>query len=74
MKSNSALDDLAPERSFVVQMRADCGPAPDRLRGRVEHVPTGLAARFESLHELASFMTETLAIVEGRAAPHEAGK
>jgi hypothetical protein len=45
---------LSPERAFVVQFR---GPSA----GRVEHVRSGEAARFESREELLAFIDRVLA-------------
>ena len=45
---------LSPERAFVVQFR---GPSA----GRVEHVRSGEAARFETRDELLAFMDRLLA-------------
>jgi len=55
---------FAPEWAFVVQ----CGPEPavdaGRLVGRVEHVVSRQAARFESLDALVAFLTAVLREVE----------
>jgi hypothetical protein len=45
---------LSPERAFVVQFRGPCA-------GRVEHVRSGEAARFESRDELLAFIDRLLA-------------
>ena len=47
---------LSPQRAFVVQFRE--GPAP--WAGRVEHVTSGRAARFQSAEELWAFMTQVV--------------
>ena len=47
---------LSPQRAFVVQFRE--GPAP--WTGRVEHVTSGRAARFQSAEELWAFLTQVL--------------
>jgi hypothetical protein len=49
---------LSPERAFVVQFR---GPSA----GRVEHVRSGEAARFESRDELLAFIDRLLAARKG---------
>ena len=51
---------LSPHRAFVVQFRT--GPAP--VAGRVEHVTSGHATRFQSAQELWDFMTQIVG--EGR--------
>jgi hypothetical protein len=46
---------LSPARAFVVQFR-DGGEATDqRFTGRVEHMTSGHAARFDSADELLAF-------------------
>lgn len=55
------ISDLPLEGAFIVEFRADAATAPpERLRGRVEHVPTGLATRFASADELLDFVREVL--------------
>jgi hypothetical protein len=51
---------LPVSRAFLVQLAADCEPGGQTLRGRVEHVRSGEAARFQSLPELATFMRDVL--------------
>jgi hypothetical protein len=59
---------LPAERSFVVQFRAGSGADRDgSWAGRVEHVVSGRAARFEDCASLRAFITHTLA--EGDRAP-----
>ena len=48
--------ELPVGRAFLVQLASDCDPAGDGVRGRVEHVRTGEATRFQSLRELVTFM------------------
>jgi hypothetical protein len=52
--------ELPVGRAFLVQLASDCDPAGDGVRGRVEHVRTGEAARFQSLPELVTFMLGVL--------------
>ena len=47
---------LPAERAFVVMLHADCRPAMDELRGRIEHVRSGRAIHFGSLLELVAFL------------------
>ena len=48
---------LPPERAFVVEFSADGGtPGDDRLSGRIEHVVSGQATRFESTGEVLAFV------------------
>jgi hypothetical protein len=44
--------------AFVVQLRADADLPRGRVQGRVEHVISGTAARFESLDQLLGFRCE----------------
>ena len=47
--------------AFVVQFRPETNIEARRLEGRVEHIPTSKAARFNSLDELLGFIASTLA-------------
>jgi hypothetical protein len=51
---------LSPLRAFVVQFRA--GSAP--WAGRVEHIVSGRATRFDSAEALEAFLTQVLIDVE----------
>ncbi|MBX3027833.1 hypothetical protein KF840_23305 [bacterium] len=51
---------LPAERAFVVQLRADADPGGGVVRGRIEHLTTGLAAVFESVEELVAHMRAAL--------------
>jgi len=57
---NSGPVELPVGRAFLVQLASDCDPGGDGVRGRVEHVRTGEAARFQSLPELLTFMLGVL--------------
>ncbi len=46
--------------AFVVQFRPDTDIPGGRLSGRVEHIATYRAARFQSLDELLAFMAGVL--------------
>jgi hypothetical protein len=52
---------LPGARAFVVLLSADCDPARDDLRGRVEHVRSGHSVHFESLDELLRFVARITA-------------
>jgi hypothetical protein len=52
---------LPGARAFVVLLHADCDPAAEDVRGRVEHVPSGRTARFESLADLVGFLARITA-------------
>jgi hypothetical protein len=49
-----------PAWAFVVQFGRDTAVDTERMAGRVEHVVSGKAARFQSLDELVTFMTKVL--------------
>ena len=51
---------FAPEQAFVVHLGLETGVDTGRMVGRVEHVVSRKRARFQSLDELVSFMTEVL--------------
>ena len=62
------ISDLPLEAAFIVEFRADAAKAPrDRLGGRIEHVPTGLATRFASADQLLDFVQDVLRTHLGRA-------
>ena len=52
-----------PEQAFVVHFGRETVVDTGHLAGRVEHVVTGKVARFQSLDELVTFMTEVLRTV-----------
>lgn len=54
---------LSPQRAFVVQFRGGAEAEPVRFTGRVEHMTTGHATRFESVEDLVTFVTRVLAMV-----------
>ncbi len=60
---------LPAERAFVVQLRADADLARGVVRGRVEHMLSGAAARFESLEQLVGCMQDALAAAARRSTP-----
>lgn len=54
---------LLPEWAFVVQFRTETEIEQGRWVGRVEHVVSGQATRFDTLDELLTFITRVLATV-----------
>jgi len=52
---------LLPEWAFVVQFRVGTDMEHGQLDGRVEHVVSGQATRFQSPEELLAFMARVLA-------------
>lgn len=61
-------ESLPPEGAFVVQFRVGA-TLSSAASGRIEHVVSGRARRFESVAELMSFVEQTL---NGLAADHKA--
>ncbi|HSP98325.1 MAG TPA: hypothetical protein VL049_13940 [Candidatus Dormibacteraeota bacterium] len=51
---------LPAERAFVIQLRADADLARGLVRGRLEHLTSGIAALFESAEELVSRMHDAI--------------
>jgi hypothetical protein len=56
---------IAPEDSFLVQIRGGSRPADEAVRGRIEHLYTGVSEPFETLAELLDFLGRYF----GRPAP-----
>jgi hypothetical protein len=56
---------LPSNRAFVVQFRAETELAPGRCAGRVEHLVSGQATRFESWEQCQHFIEQALAHVGG---------
>jgi hypothetical protein len=51
---------LPTNRAFVVQLRAEARVEQGEFSGRVEHLVSMRATRFQSLEELATFLRETV--------------
>jgi len=51
---------LAPEHTFVVQVRADTQVEAGQMAGRIEHLVSRQAIMFESLETLLAFMARVL--------------
>lgn len=54
---------LSPYRAFVVQFQAETDAEHGHFAGRVEHMVSGQAVRFQSLEELLMFIAQVLAQV-----------
>ena len=52
---------LPPEGAFVIQFRAGTDVGHHHVEGRVEHVVSGEAERFDSLETLLAFFARVLA-------------
>jgi hypothetical protein len=63
--ATGAVTARSRDAAFVIHL-TDVGAEPgDQAHGRVEHVTTGRATRFDSVDELMLFMRQTLAAVDG---------
>ena len=51
---------LPAKRAFVVQIHADAKVEQGKWQGRVEHLVSYQATRFQSLEELLAFMVKIL--------------
>jgi hypothetical protein len=51
---------LPSDRAFVVQLRWDAAVEQEDFRGRVEHINSMQAARFESVEELLAFIARVV--------------
>ena len=51
---------LPAKRAFVVQIHADAKVEQGKWQGRVEHIESYQATRFQSLEELLAFMLKVL--------------
>jgi hypothetical protein len=57
------------QRAFVVQIHADVVVAQGQVWGRVEHLVSGQATRFQSMEELVRFMKQVLSEAEEDTLP-----
>jgi hypothetical protein len=69
-KSSADQSALSPHRAFVVQLREQADVEQGLWLGRIEHVTSGRAMRFQSLEEMVTFITAVLASLT-RSAPDE---
>jgi hypothetical protein len=63
------LPSLPSNRAFVVQFRLPSADGPMLWEGRVEHVISGQAQRFESQEQLWAFITHVLTTLQSRPLP-----
>ena len=64
--NRDACEKLPADHAFVLQFESNCG-ADGGARGRVEHVVSGRASRFQSIGELATFLAVVLRDVAANA-------
>jgi len=63
---------LPPDRAFVVQLRAQGDAGAEVFAGRVEHITSGAAERFDSAEGLIRFVRRVFAAsTPGEAGPAE---
>jgi hypothetical protein len=48
------------QRAFVVQVHVDADMGQGQVWGRVEHIVSGQATRFQTMEELVRFMVQVL--------------
>ena len=63
---------LPSNRAFVVQFRLPSTDRPILWEGRVEHVASGQAQRFQSQEQLWAFITHVLTALPSRYPPSAA--
>jgi hypothetical protein len=61
------IKSLPPERAFVVQLEADTDLSAGDVAGRIEHIVSGRAARFQSLSQLLAFLRRVVGSVREEA-------
>ena len=66
------LPSLPSNRAFVVQFRLPSQGESMVWEGRVEHVVSGQAQRFESQEQLWAFITHVLTALQNRCLPSTA--
>lgn len=65
---------LLPQWAFVVQFRTETDMERSRFVGRVEHVVSGQATRFQSLEELLAFVARVLTAVRAQSPTDPSGR
>jgi len=59
-------EQLPSRRTFLLRLSSAAVPEAGNYRGKIEHIPTGRTARFDSLRKLAEFMQEVLTTENGQ--------
>ena len=57
---------LSPDRAFVIQLR-EGAEVEERIAGRVEHVQSARATRFETLEQLLAFIKLVLGDLKNKS-------
>ena len=58
------MDGWGHKAAFVIQFRRETAVEAGRFAGRIEHIPSSRAIRFQSLDQLLTFIAEVLASVQ----------
>lgn len=58
------MDGWGHKAAFVIQFRRETAVETRRFEGRIEHIPSSRAIRFQSLDQLLTFIAEVLASVQ----------
>lgn len=58
------MDGWEHKAAFVIQFRPETDVEAGRFKGRIEHIPSSRAIRFQSLDQLLVFIGEVLAGVQ----------
>lgn len=61
--ANYSMDGWQYKAAFVIQFRPETDVKAERFEGRIEHIPSSRAIRFQSLDQLLTFIAEVLASV-----------
>jgi hypothetical protein len=69
---SQCLPSLPSNRAFVVQFRPPSAGTSMMWEGRVEHVVSGQAQRFQSPEQLWTFITHVLTALQSRCLPSAA--
>jgi hypothetical protein len=59
-------EHLPSRRTFLLRLSSAAEPRAGIYRGRIEHIPTGKTARFDSLRKIDDFVQEVMATENGR--------
>ena len=65
---------LPVDRAFVVQFRAQPDQSAEFFVGRVEHIASGVAGRFDSVEELIAFVRKALVPAVPAVEPTKGGE
>jgi hypothetical protein len=58
------MDGWEHKAAFVIQFRPETDVKTGRFEGRIEHIPSSRAIRFQTLDQLLTFIAKVLASVQ----------